>query len=90
MFESASDAPFTINLTYLDEELEVKLEIEDESGNDYSTANNNPGADLTVSSDDMSSISPEAGGIYYVKVKGRWDGGIFGGDRGDYTLSIDQ
>jgi len=86
MFESASDAAFTVSLTDLDEDLEAVLEIEDASGeNNYSTTNSNPGADIVVNTDDISEIIPEAGGIYYVKVKGRWDG-----DRGDYTLAVDQ
>jgi len=89
MFTSASNEPFTLSFTDLDEDLEVYFEIEDGSGNDYSTSNN-PGADLNVSSDDMRNIEAEDGGNYYLKVRGHWSGGIFGGDRGDYTLSIDQ
>ncbi|MBS3771722.1 MAG: hypothetical protein V5A59_07365 [Bacteroidales bacterium] len=89
MFESTSNEPFTLSFTDLDEDLEVYFEIEDESGNDYSTSNS-PGADLNVSSDDMRDIEAKDGGIYYLKVRGHWGGGIFGGDRGDYTLSIEQ
>lgn len=83
-FESTSDEPFTVSLTELDEDLTLDLKIIDESGNDYSTYNGTSGADLHVSSEDMN-ISAETGGIYYVKIEGRW-----GDQHGDYTLSIEQ
>ncbi len=85
MFESQNDNPFIVKITDVGDELQVNLRVEDGPGNSHTINSGSSGADVQLSTDDMTYITPEGGGIYYVRVQGR-----YGSHRGDYTLSIEQ
>ncbi len=82
-FQTDSDDPFTITVSDVGDDLQVNLRIEDEPGNSHTINSGSQGADVVISSDNMTYISPESGKTFYVRVQGR-----FNGHRGPYTLSI--
>lgn len=83
-FTARNDNTITISLTGVGSELEPFLRLEDSVGNSYEYIGT-AGSDVTITTDDMTSITPADGETYYLKVVGNFDQ-----DHGDYTLSVAQ
>ena len=82
-FKTTSSDPFTISITDVGEELQVNLRIEDEPGNSHTVNSGNKGADLIISSNDMTYISPDNDKTIYIRIQGRYSN-----HRGAYKFSV--
>lgn len=83
-FTAVSGNTMTVEVSGVGQDLEPVMRLEDQAGNSY-TYTGSTGAGFTVTTDDMSTISPVDGETYYIRMIGN-----FSGDHGDYTLAVSQ